>query len=111
MDCIEGNVTSLNIVCLVSEAGKTQQQDVQVFQPILNFLRESWKDNTIMFLIHADCFPDAKLHIFKKDIESLKLNKTTYEFCKSGVFYHGILNVHELAPFEDPELNACIIKV
>ena len=108
MDCI---VTSLNIVCLVSEAGKTHQQDVQVFQPILNFLGESWKDNMMMVLTHVDRFPDAKLHIFKKDIESHKLSKTTYEFCKLGVFYHGILNVYELAPFEDSDLNACIIKV
>lgn len=99
--CIEQNLTTLNLICLVSSAGKTHQQDLEVFQPLMEFLGKDWDQNTLMILTHADGYDIDKLNEFEKDIAEHSLSKEAYNYCKLGICFHGIINCDRMAVFKD----------
>ena len=89
--CIESHVIYLNAVCFVSTAGKTHEQDTEVFK-LKEFLGVKYSNNSMLLLTHCELLPDKKINHF---IDLMKLHPPTKEiisFCKLGIFPYGTID-------------------
>ncbi|CAF0948900.1 unnamed protein product [Didymodactylos carnosus] len=97
--CIESNLTKLNCVCFVSQAGCTNLYDIDVFDVLMKFLGLGYSENSMMILTHSDGFTFDKLAEFHAKFRTHPKSVFAYNYCKLGIYNHGIINYDELATY------------
>jgi len=103
--CVEKSLTTLHAICFVVEAGKMSQEDVHTFKILMEYFGPELSNYCMLILTHCDRFKNERLEAFKKDIASRADVKPVIDFCKLGIFFHGILDKDDLDQYDDEELR------
>ncbi|CAF3335268.1 unnamed protein product [Rotaria socialis] len=99
--CVKQEITTLNIVIFMSEAGKTHTQDIDVFNSIMEFLGAKFENICMMVLSHCEGFKEDRLAQFVDNIRTHPSSAKAFNYCKLGVFFHGAIDYDDMSTFED----------
>ncbi|CAF1206545.1 unnamed protein product [Adineta ricciae] len=91
----------LHCLCFVAEAGRVHQKDLEIFEKLMNFFGPKLSAYSMLILTSADKYTNEKLEEFKNDIRDHQLSKRIYNYCKLGIYYHGIPNYDDLDTYAD----------
>lgn len=106
--CVEKSLTTLHAICLVTQAGNITREDVHTFKTLINYIGPNLSNNCMMILTHGDRFKNEKLEEFQREIKGREDIRPVIDFCKLGIFYHGILDKDDLDQYEDAELRDAV---
>lgn len=108
---LKHNIQTLNAVCFVSVAGKTHQNDMTIFNSLIDFLGPTYSSISMLILTHCDGFMNSRLTEFKDKLNSSEYGecKRVINYCKLGVYYHGAINRDELETHDDENIRASIL--
>ncbi|CAF3335259.1 unnamed protein product [Rotaria socialis] len=109
---LKHNIQTLNAVCFVSVAGKTHQNDMVIFNSLIDFLGPTYSSISMLILTHCDGFPNSRLDEFKEKLTSSEYDecKKVINYCKLGLYYHGAINRDELETHNDANIRVRILN-
>ena len=94
--CVKHEVTSLNIIALVTPAGQTNLLDVHSFEFILESLGAGFSKICAIVLTKCDEWEDSKVDQFIKTIETTENTKRTVKFCQQGIIKFCAINIESI---------------
>lgn len=98
---IEQKITAINCICFVSEAGRTAQHDMILFDALVDFFGPECAQNSMMILTHCDKFNKDRLEVIHTNIQQHPDTRRAFEYCQLGIFNHGILGFDVLDMLDD----------
>ena len=98
--CVASNISTLHAVCFISTAGQTDTVDADLFNKVRCYLGSNLSQISMMILTHCNIFDDETLQKFEKEIKDNM--KETYEYCKLGMYYHGLSDLNEAKSVSKP---------
>jgi small GTP-binding protein len=99
--CVKQEITTLNVVIFMSEAGKAQTQDVDTFISIMDFLGPKFEDISMMVLSHCEGFKEDRLQLFVNNIRTHPSSAKAFRYCKLGIFFHGAIDFDDMSTLDD----------
>ncbi|CAG2174634.1 unnamed protein product, partial [Oppiella nova] len=91
-ECVRRNITWLNVVCMVTKAGTTEQSDVNVFKLLTEALGERYSKIAMMIVTHCDEYTETVCESFIDFIKTDKSTKPYYDYCRLGTYMFGAID-------------------
>jgi GTP-binding protein EngB required for normal cell division len=106
---VSGRVRALNIICFVTIAGKTHQNDIETFTSLINFLGDRYKPISCLVLTHCDKISTETLDRLSQDIKTHPECASIVDYCQLGIHYHGTIDMDDLSTY-DEEMREMVKK-
>jgi GTP-binding protein EngB required for normal cell division len=106
---VSGRVRALNIICFVTIAGKTHQNDIETFKSLMNFLGDRFKPISCLVLTHCDKISTETLDRLSQDIKTHPECTSIVDYCRLGIHYHGTIDMDDLSTY-DEEMREMVKK-
>lgn len=98
---VSGRVRALNVICFVTIAGKTHQNDIETFKSLMSFLGDRFKPISCLVLTHCDKISTETLDRLSQDIKTHPECTSLVDYCQLGMHYHGTIDMDDLSTYDE----------